>query len=214
MCKCPSAIVLIVLVTGCGRTLPPDGQPEKTTVVADAQADPRKLLECLNSADPLQRAYGVRLLGETQQSADSTVPHLLSALKDPSHLVRSRAAEALGKVGDNRAVMPLIDVLNDAAEDPDVLSRAAEALGRLRAGEAVEPLMDLLTNMVWYVRYQAVVALGRIGEPAARGALAQAIRYDPDFSVRAAARQSLQQLDGGARGHDRGALSEATKAGS
>jgi len=55
--------------------------------------------------------------------------------------MRSGAAEALGRIGDARAVESLIKALNDA--DGDVRRSAAEALGRI--GEpAVESLIKAL----------------------------------------------------------------------
>jgi HEAT repeat protein len=118
----------------------------------------------------------------------------LEALGDGNHLVRSRAAEALGKVGTDAAVDPLIAIMKQPQEDRDVRARTAEALGRLRAAQAVEPLSLALDDIVWRVRYQAVIALGLIADPAAQTALEDAVRYDPDFRVREAAQSALQQL--------------------
>jgi HEAT repeat protein len=193
--KCLIAIALVVLALGCGARSQPDGKHEGNAVGGDTPAEPRAILDRLNSADPLERACGTRLLGESDQSTDSALPLLLTALEDPNYLVRSRAAEALGNIGDDRAVRPLMDALKRGAEYPEVRSRAAEALGQLKATEAVEPLTESLTGMVWNVRYQAVIALGRIGDPAARDAVEQVVRYDPNFSVRAVAREALQELE-------------------
>jgi HEAT repeat protein len=195
MLKCVVSLLWIVFATGCGTGAKSNGQHKEDTIATDDSAEPRTILDRLKSADPLERAYGARLLGESQQNADSAVPHLLNALEDPSYLVRRRAAEALGKIGDDRAVKPLMDVLQRGTEYPEVRSRAVEALGQLKAAEAVEPLMESLTGMVWNVRYQAVIALGRIGDPAARDAVEQVVRYDPNFSVRAVARAALQKLE-------------------
>tara|TARA_B000000460_G_C21378590_1_gene332805 strand:+ start:406 stop:630 length:225 start_codon:yes stop_codon:yes gene_type:complete len=54
----------------------------------------------------------------------------------PVRSVRLHAAEALGKIGDERAVEPLIEALND--EEGHVRRGAAVALGRLGYERAVE----------------------------------------------------------------------------
>jgi len=67
---------------------------------------------------------------------------------------RKKAAEALGRTGDTRAVQPLIAVLKDkgeaalrdkeADEKADVRWKAAVALGEIGDSRAVEPLEELL----------------------------------------------------------------------
>ena len=52
--------------------------------------------------------------------------HLLRSLKDKDKAVRDAAAEALGKIGDTRALEPLREALNDA--DTDVRESAERAL--------------------------------------------------------------------------------------
>ncbi|MEO0160809.1 MAG: HEAT repeat domain-containing protein [candidate division WOR-3 bacterium] len=53
----------------------------------------------------------------------------IADLKDEDSYVRRYAAEALGKIGDNRAVEPLIAALKD--EDSDVRRYAEEALKKI-----------------------------------------------------------------------------------
>ncbi len=189
-----AAVVLsIVTLTGCGSdVLPPQYDP--ISIPAGVPADVRAALERLNSPVPQTRAYGAFLLGELSEPEDAITGWLLEALQDGNHLVRSRAAEALGKIGDDAAIDPLIAIMKQPQADRDVRARTAEALGRLRAAQAVEPLATSLHDIVWRVRYQAVIALGLIADPAAKTALADAARYDPDFRVREAAQSALQQL--------------------
>jgi HEAT repeat protein len=58
--------------------------------------------------------------------------------------VRKAAAEALGKIGDTRAVEPLIAALK--TRDSDVRQAAAEALGKIGDARAVEPLIAALKD--------------------------------------------------------------------
>ncbi len=75
--------------------------------------------------------------------------------------VRYSAAEALGVVGDHRAVAPLIE----AAQDDSVLIRrvAVRSLGMLRDSRAIQPLVQALQDTDAEVRLHAADGLGRIG---------------------------------------------------
>jgi HEAT repeat protein len=128
-----------------------------------------------------------------KQSRD--VKGLALALKNRDPKIQYDAAEALGDLGDSRAVEPLITALkNDefsgvrwkAAEalsklgspavpaliralrheDDDVRWKAAIALGEIGDPQAVEPLILLLCDEDRFVKSRAALALGSIGEPA------------------------------------------------
>ena len=89
----------------------------------------------------------------------SAVEPLISFLKDEnSHSSeRQAAAKALAKIGDQRAVEPLILVINDT--DENVRYVAAEALGKIGNPRAVEPLIAALNDSDKNVRYIAEIAL-------------------------------------------------------
>ena len=133
--------------------------------------------------------------------------------------VRCEAAEALGDLGNSRAVKSLIrahghddnDVREAAAEalvklgtpavellvkalfdgHGDVRRSAARLLGRLGDPRAVEPLIKALGD--WAVCKAAAEALGKLGDPRAVGPLFKALcdRVGPE---RAAAAEALAQL--------------------
>lgn len=88
------------------------------------------------------------------------IDSLLLALRNENNDVRREAAEALGRIGDVKAVEPLIKTFVDMNEQ--VRHSAAEAVGRI--GEsAIEPLSRALRDGEMIVRMQAVRALGKIG---------------------------------------------------
>lgn len=72
--------------------------------------------------------------------------------------VRRRAAQALGGIGDTRAVEPLIAGLRDS--DQEVRRAAADALGRTPDARAVEPLLAALKDKDGQVQLAAAHALG------------------------------------------------------
>ena len=104
----------------------------------------------------------------------------VSELVHEDNDVREAAAEALGTLGDPRAVEPLIAALQD--ENSDVRRAAAEVLGEVGDSRAMEPLIATLRDEADGVREAAAQALGEIGEPAV-GPLIAALR-DEDSAVR------------------------------
>jgi HEAT repeat protein len=99
------------------------------------------------------------------------IPAFVAALKNKNINVRLGAAEMLGKLGDARAVDPLVTVLKDKKykefDNKKYLRRkAAEALGEIGDARAMEPLAEALTDEDSEVKRAAAEALVRIG-PAA-----------------------------------------------
>ena len=90
-------------------------------------------------------------------------PLLTAVASAPSLNVRMWSVQVLGKIGDRRAVAPLLARMNDRADA--LRMSVANALGDLRDGRAVRPLIDaVLRDPSPTVRAQAVAALGRIGD--------------------------------------------------
>ena len=87
-----------------------------------------------------------------------TLEELLKQLGAKRASERRRAAEALGRLGDTRAVGPLCRLLEIPDPDVDVHIKAVQALGRLGDPSAVHTLVD------WIVREP----LADSAEPAAR----------------------------------------------
>ncbi|MCY3740239.1 MAG: HEAT repeat domain-containing protein [Candidatus Poribacteria bacterium] len=89
------------------------------------------------------------------------VPPMFDALKNDTNEIRIRIAEALGTIGDRRAITPLIDALNN---DPhkEVKALTAIGLGNMRARRAVPALTEALSYDDTTAT-NAAEALGKIG---------------------------------------------------
>ena len=123
-----------------------------------------------------------------------TFEELVQTLKDASQVSyrRRNAASSLGKLGDKRAVGPLLDTVSD---DDRYLSREAiQALGNLGNAKAVSRLAGLLKHSDSETRRKAVIALGEIGHRSAAAAL-KATLEDSSFGVRSAAERALEKLE-------------------
>jgi HEAT repeat protein len=85
------------------------------------------------------------------------------------NVVRAAAAEALGLLGDSRAVEPLLVLSRDTMAEAS--AEAVRALALLNDQRAVAPLIDIVRNSYGFflpiVRRAAVIALAKLGGPEA-----------------------------------------------
>lgn len=91
----------------------------------------------------------------------------LKEKKDDFLKLRCAAIKALSKMKNQKAVIPLMYILNNKDENYKIRLDAAEALGRLGDSHAVSPLIDLVTDekeKSVYVRESAAKALGMLGD--------------------------------------------------
>ncbi len=155
------AMPLMAFCHGCGPPRPAADSPDARQLI-----DQMVKLEEIGAIDPtpeeVAKAQQVARVGRP------AVPPLLKVMKHPSQRVRSRAALALGLIGDPRAV----DALAREAVDPKGQSEYCES------------------------RLQAVIALGRIADPRAVPALKQAFTDDNRRFVRRAAARALARIGG------------------
>ncbi len=194
-------------------------QPQAPTGEADPTPVFMEMVAQLSQADTSLRYYAAWWLGKFGQQAQVTpelrakaVTALISALADQAdrtelggYPLRRNAARALGKLGDVRAVDPLIQSL--ACDDFYVREAAAQALGQLGDSVAIPPLLQLLDGGVAAAQmvtgrphltqpYEAV--LESLGQLQARSAVTQ-IRPFLDHTierVKFAAARALCQLSG------------------
>lgn len=91
------------------------------------------------------------------QIGEPAVESLIKSLSSPIEYARSRAAYALGRIRDKRAVRPLIRCLGDKMET--VRWNAVKALGDICDPEAIGPISFLLKDKIRSVQWQATLAL-------------------------------------------------------
>jgi HEAT repeat protein len=114
------------------------------------------------------------------------------------HNVRLAAASALGRVGDSRAVEPLIAALEDQARVREV---AIIALGKIGDPRSVESLTTALDDDDWEIRSTIAKSLGAIGDPQSIDSLIELLR-DKHENVRWYASQALEAITGESFGED------------
>ena len=172
-----------------------------------------------------ERAFAAELLGRVGNA--KAVPALLdtvAATRTEDADVREIALRALARIGDPRALTPLVNALKqsevwlvpriadiltrhgDLAVDPMIAfledparhparAWAASILGEVGAARAFPSLVRALTDLDDEVRAKSASALGRIGDGRAVGYLLDHLLSDPAPFVRARIAQALGQFD-------------------
>lgn len=129
----------------------------------------------------------------TAPNCDSTVVEgLIATLRDTNYSgARWRAAEALGKIGGDKAQNALIELLENHDQDTFVARSVALALGWLRVhdGRVVEECFKAMKDRDSLVRWRAAEALGKIGHAAAVPLLLEALQ--DNLEVREPAARAL-----------------------
>ncbi|MCC7210816.1 MAG: hypothetical protein E3K40_09250 [Candidatus Brocadia sp.] len=117
---------------------------------------------------------------------------LVSALSKNTDLsIVCAIIEALGQIGDPRAVDPLLGFLTH--KEPQVRECTAAALGKLRDGRAVNALIAALNDEQERVRWYAADSLGKIGDPVCADSLIKLLS-DASARVRESAVEALGQI--------------------
>jgi HEAT repeat protein len=127
---------------------------------------------------PEVKADIARLLGEAKQA--SSVAALTEQI-DPAASdsdtknMNKEIATALGKIGDPKAVPPLVKLLK--SKDNFTQLAAIDALGEMKAKESFDALYEIATDdaIAPFITKKAIIALGEIGDPRAVPGLVQAM---------------------------------------
>ncbi len=121
----------------------------------------KQFLSELRDYNKEKRRTAVMKLGMV--GGDEAVRALIMAVKNNNEdlIVRGRAALMLGKLGDARAVEPLIQAL--AAPGHQTPLYAAQALGKLGDVRAIQPLLNIVASGNDKVREAAQESLKRLG---------------------------------------------------
>ena len=136
------------------------------------------LIEALADFDKSVREQATFALSSIGKAA---IEPLTEAMKEPKWETRYRAAEAMGKIADEKAIRPLVQALKDNKEH--VRYMAAKGLREIGDSNAVEPMVILLGDENRYVRMMAARALGAIGGSKVKEALEAALEKEKDEKV-------------------------------
>ncbi len=169
--------------------------PSYTNVLATLSsmfADPKEA--------PNVRAKIVWIAGEVDKGRKIVDRTLLSVLNNVHQdiEVRKSAAEALGKIGNEGAVVPLAKIMKDNHVDKGLRLSALQALGAIGSSKAIPDLIYLLNDKAQASVCRATVAriLGNVGDQTAVIPLSRAIN-DEKRDVQDSARAALALINPG-----------------
>ena len=148
----------------------------------------------VSARDTASRMAAVGDLGRSRDP--KALEPLLAALRDPHRDVRWAAIEALGDLGDRRAVASLVQYLRRKEAYRWGKRLIANALGAIGGGDAVEALTALLADADPFVRRVAALAILRRGDVALLGRLAEVLRENPDDHLATVKREFARVRDG------------------
>jgi len=151
-----------------------------------------------NAEFQLLKEKGLAALGLIKP--DRIISSLIKNLEDQegqSADVRWRAAEALGSIGSEKAIEPLLKAMA-TDKDSSVRGSAAYALGSIGSEKAIEPLLKAMaTDKDSSVRWRAAYALGSIGSEKAIEPLKKALTDEGEYvgqKVKDAAFAALEKV--------------------
>lgn len=148
------------------------------------------LIEALNSPNASLSMAAIHALGRQGNAANFDL--VAPKLKHDDSRVRLTAVESLAQIDRERAVEPLINLLQDPVWD--VRRASAETLGRTQHPASVEPLIRALADPDADVREAAAIALAGLHDRRAIGPLVKALK-DTTSGVRRIAATSLPAID-------------------
>lgn len=122
------------------------------------------------------------------------VPDLIGLLDDANAEIRNAAVQALGEMGDSRAIPSLVARVGSEPDD-EIRKDVVEALAEFTDdSRAIDGLVVAARDRAWHVRQYAVAALGASDDPRAIPVLLEALR-DPVHQVRLMASWSLDAME-------------------
>jgi HEAT repeat protein len=126
-----------------------------------SQRELNMILSELRDTNKEKRRQAVMRLGMMRD--DQAVGHLIRVLENDFEdvIVRGKAALMLGKVGDERAVLPLIKALTAPGYQTPL--HAVESLGLLGDTRAIQPLLSVAEQSKDRLHEAAIHALRRLG---------------------------------------------------
>jgi HEAT repeat protein len=144
-----------------------------------------------------------RTADEIAEIGELAVLRLIEVLANEDGYVRNAAAIALGKIGDRRAVEPLITAMRyrdegtyEDDEDNEARMSAATALGKIADPNSYAPLIETFqdalekdVSLAWYI----IDALGMLGDKRAIPILEEAVAH-ADIDVRKTAASALKRI--------------------
>src|SRR3990172_6067033 len=183
----------------CGFLMEKDDDPESERITPDKIEEAKKIVPSLidymqNGEDSFCASLAMDVLGRAKDKR--AFESILAELYKVQGSQRISPIQALGNLGDPRALAPLISELQrDRTPHDQIGYVVARALGGIKDARAVDPLLKLLQNdKDPSARYEAATSLGKIKDKRALQPLIGALQSDPDETVKGYAAEALGEI--------------------
>ena len=153
-------------------------------------------IETLNKAiedknDPMRNKMYFKFRLIEQDNPGKVAPYLIENLKSNTEGVSEYTAFILGWIGDDRAIDPMMKMLDGTVSKKRAASRA---LGFMRAEKAMNKIITLLDDPNKRVRQDAAYSLGLMGSDQAINALKK-VTNDNDELVRFFSNEAIERIE-------------------
>lgn len=126
------------------------------------------------------------------KKSPEAVPGLIDILERDSDELLEASAIALGEIGDNSSVDPLIKLMKKS-DTPKVVAACIGALMRIGDERAIDPILEMAESNKWEIKSVAIRALGAFPCDKALKAAVKALK-DKSWQVQLAAVAALKKM--------------------
>ena len=148
------------------------------------------LIEALSYANPSVILFSIAMLGKIG-FIDAVEPLIQLCQKKPEPILFSASIEALGRLGDERALSLIIR--SSQSSDMDIRVTALEAMGRLGAKKSIVILNERLSNGEIKEKRIAAKALAHLGEDGLNALIG--MTNSSDESSKLIARETIEEIE-------------------
>ncbi|MDP8233546.1 MAG: HEAT repeat domain-containing protein [Candidatus Saelkia tenebricola] len=146
----------------------------------------------LNNSEKVIYLRAKQKWDEIISMGEIAIEPLINFLQNNDNDDQMNIVDALGRIGDARAVLPLIEVLQDK-NYYYFIETTLEAIGKIGDTRAVEPLLEILKDSNGNIRKNVVETLVSVGDLRCVGPLIEVLK-DSDISIRCNAAEALGKI--------------------
>ncbi|MCG3257675.1 MAG: HEAT repeat domain-containing protein [Candidatus Heimdallarchaeota archaeon] len=120
----------------------------------------------------------------SEHTDEETVDLLINILREKNKETGSNAAQALGKIGNNKVVQDIVNIFYDESYDKDQRSEVLIALGNFYDENLIAVYVDGLKNTYERIRRVSAINIGKTGDLSVKKHLINIIENDENQEVR------------------------------
>lgn len=152
----------------------------------------QEIIKMLASADENQRANSAEELGQLRKPCSYDA--LIVALEDPSDLVKTSAARAIGLIGNKQGAYPLANLLRKNS-NPKIRRACVVAIGRLKNPAGAKVLRTELRKKNSPLLVPTIRALGNVRDKKSASDIKNILQQSKSIQARSASAVAIGQIN-------------------